>query len=622
VSASMLAVSFEQIGPAELLRVGNVARPEPGPGEVRARVRVSGVNPSDWKTRSGAIGRELPGPFQVPNQDGTGVIDRVGEGVDTARVGERVWLYFAAWQRQWGTAAQWTVVPAERAVPLPDNASDELGASLGIPALTAHRCLFADGPIEGRNVLVAGGAGAVGHAAIELARWADARVVTTVSGPEKAEIARAAGADAVVDYHAPDAVEQVRAAAPEGVDRVVEVSLSRNVELDLAVAAPHAVISSYANNGGDEAAVPIRRTMLANHLLRFVFLYTMPAEALRAAVAGVRRRAGGSADHAPVAPVPARGDRRGARRGPGRRGRQGGNRRPVTAWEIPLGVVDRRRSSVITAIDDHAARRSRRAASAPGGGSRPRSTRGPPRSRRGRRRRRRTSAPFRASLAPTSGCSATTSSIAPVNSRRPATLMTSSTRPMTREGAAGVDVSRRRRRGSSRGSAPGSARRKPSSSSHSPSRKPGGSGSRTAIAPCASDATGAPPWSSTAITKPFTGRPSRPAPAGSAGACRGGRPAHLRLPPVVDDYAEQLRRPRQGVAVRALSSDEERAQARAVARARRPAGSSLRIARIAVGAVNISRRDAARRRARTRRRPPPRRACPRTRPSGSLRLRR
>ena len=287
MTASMLAATFEQTGPADLMRVREVAPPEPGPGEVRVRVRVSGVNPSDWKTRSGALGRELPGPFQIPNQDGAGVIDRVGEGVDGARVGERVWLYFAAWQSPWGTAAQWTVVPAERAVALPDGASDELGASLGIPALTAHRCLLADGSIEGRNVLVAGGAGAVGHAAIELARWAGAHVITTVSDPEKAEIARAAGADAVVDYRAPDAVEQVREAAPEGVDRIVEVSLSRNLQLDLAVAAPHAVISSYANNGGDEVAVPIRRMMLANQLLRFVFLYTMPAEALRAAVAGV-----------------------------------------------------------------------------------------------------------------------------------------------------------------------------------------------------------------------------------------------------------------------------------------------------------------------------------------------
>jgi NADPH2:quinone reductase len=283
----MLAVRYAEPGGSDRLRCEEVERPEAGPGEVRVRISVSGVNPSDWKTRSGALGRELPGEFQIPNQDGAGVIDAVGEGVDPARVGERVWLYFAAWQRQWGTAAQWSVVPAERAVPLPDGASDELGASLGIPALTAHRCLFADGAIDGRTVLVAGGAGAVGHAAIELARWAGARVITTVSSAEKGELARAAGAHAVVDYTAPDALEQVRAAAPDGVDRLVEVSLARNLELDLGTTAHNAVISSYANEGGLEVTVPIRRCMLANMQLRFVFLYTMPAEALGAAVAGV-----------------------------------------------------------------------------------------------------------------------------------------------------------------------------------------------------------------------------------------------------------------------------------------------------------------------------------------------
>ena len=178
-----------------------------------------------------------------------------------------------------GTAAQWTVVPAEQAVPLPDGASDELGASLGIPALTAHRCLFADGPIADRTVLVAGGAGAVGHTAIELARWAGAHVVATVSSEEKAQLARAAGAHATVNYRDRDAAERVRAAAPDGVDRIVEVALARNLDLDIAVSAPHAVIASYANNGGDVAAVPIRRFMLPNMSLRFVLVYTMPQAA-------------------------------------------------------------------------------------------------------------------------------------------------------------------------------------------------------------------------------------------------------------------------------------------------------------------------------------------------------
>jgi NADPH2:quinone reductase len=284
----MLAIRYEETGTADVLRFGEVETPMPGPGEVRVRMRVSGCNPTDYKARSGAsLGRTPPSPFQIPGQDGAGVVDAVGDGVDVGRIDERVWVYFAAWRRRWGTAAQWTVVPAEQAVPLPEGASDELGASLGIPALTAHRCLFADGPIAGRTVLVAGGAGAVGHAAIELARWAGARVVATVSGDEKARLARAAGADAVVNYRDRDAADHIRAAAPDGVDRIVEVALARNLDLDIAVSAPHAVIASYANNGGDVAAVPIHRFMLPNASLRFVLVYTMPAQALRRAVTEV-----------------------------------------------------------------------------------------------------------------------------------------------------------------------------------------------------------------------------------------------------------------------------------------------------------------------------------------------
>ena len=283
----MLAARYERTGSADVIQVGEVDVPVPRPGEVRVRIRVSGVNPTDFKARSGGAGHTLPSPFQIPHQDGAGVIDAVGDGVDPARVGERVWVYFAAWRRPWGTAAQWTVVPSEHAVALPDGASDDLGASLGIPALTAHRCLFADGPIADRTVLVAGGAGAVGHTAIELARRAGARVVATVSSEEKAKLAHAAGAHSVVNYRDRDAAERVRAAAPDGVDRIVEVALAPNLELDLAVSAPHAVIASYANNGGNEVTVPIRRCMQANICLRFVFLYTIPQAALRLGIAEV-----------------------------------------------------------------------------------------------------------------------------------------------------------------------------------------------------------------------------------------------------------------------------------------------------------------------------------------------
>ena len=282
----MLAARYETTGPAhDVLRVEDVPRPEPGPGEVRVRLRVSGVNPTDWKSRSGATGAPAAGG-QIPNQDGAGTIDAVGEGVDPARIGERVWVYFAAWRRPWGTAAQWTVVPEGQAVRLPDGVPDDLGASLGIPALTAHRCLLADGGVAGATVLVAGGAGAVGRAAIELAGWAGAKVVATVSSEEKAALAREAGADAVVNYRDPDAAGRVRAAAPQGVDRVVEVALDTNLELDLAVCAPHAVISTYADTG-TPASLPVRRLMTPNLVLRFVLVYSMPPAALQRAVADV-----------------------------------------------------------------------------------------------------------------------------------------------------------------------------------------------------------------------------------------------------------------------------------------------------------------------------------------------
>jgi len=267
----MRAAFYDDSG---VIRVGEVETPEPGPGEVRVRIAVSGVNPTDWKTRGDAPSF----PFQVPNQDGAGVIDAVGPDVDAGRVGERVWVFLAARGSQWGTAAEYTVLPAAQAVAF--DAADELGASLGVPALTAHRCLHADGPFG--SVLVAGGAGAVGHAAIELARFAGARVIATVSSEEKADLARAAGAHAVVNYREEDAVERIRELGP--VDRVVEVALHQNLELDLAACAPHAAIVTYAATADDVAQVPVRSLMAANLVLRFVLLYTVPADALAAAV--------------------------------------------------------------------------------------------------------------------------------------------------------------------------------------------------------------------------------------------------------------------------------------------------------------------------------------------------
>ncbi|MBV8526727.1 MAG: NADPH:quinone reductase [Candidatus Dormibacteraeota bacterium] len=281
----MRAVRFERLGPAaEVLEVVDVATPEPGPGEVRVKIVYSGVNPTDWKSRSGSTARPRSG-FQIPHHDGSGVIDAVGEGVDQRRVGQRVWLYLAAAGRPWGTAAEWSVVPERQAVPLPDGASFELGASLGIPALTAHRCLFADGDVAALPVLVSGGAGAVGHFAIELAKRAGARVIATVSGDAKAALARSAGADLVVNYRDAGALDQIRVFA-ERVARVVEVNLAVNLSLDLELSGPQTVIVAYAADAPDPT-LPVRACMTANVMLRFVLLYTMPVDAVDRAVAEV-----------------------------------------------------------------------------------------------------------------------------------------------------------------------------------------------------------------------------------------------------------------------------------------------------------------------------------------------
>ena len=289
----MKAAVYERTGPAaEVLRVVEVERPEPGPGEVRVRVHVSGVNPTDVKSRGGATPRPIDG-FQVPHQDGAGVIDAVGPGGPEDRIGQRVWVYLAAAGRRWGTAAEWTVVPEDHAVPLPDGASLELGASLGVPALTAHHLVFADGPVKDAAVLVAGGAGAVGHFAIEFAAWGGAaRVASTVSNPDKAELARRAGAGHVVYYTDPDAASQITAAVGP-VDRIIEVALGANLQLDLAVSRPGTVVACYAAEAQDPV-LPVRACMNASLVLRFMLLYTVPQAVLDqgAADIGTALRAG------------------------------------------------------------------------------------------------------------------------------------------------------------------------------------------------------------------------------------------------------------------------------------------------------------------------------------------
>jgi NADPH:quinone reductase len=284
----VLAGCYATSGPGEgALDVRELPDPEPGPGEVRVRVAVSGVNPTDWKARRpGSSLAPAQAELVIPGQDGAGKIDAVGDGVDPGRVGERVWLFNAQWQRPNGSAAQWIALPAEQAVPLPDTASLDLGASLGIPAMTAHRCLFADGELSpGARVLVTGGAGAVGHAAIELAVWSGAAVAATVSDESKARLARAAGAELVVNYRSDDVAAAVREWATDGVQRVVDVDVGHNIVLDAQVLAPYGAIVSYAT---PRAPVPLPRSlMVLNASVECVLVYTMPDEAKRAAVAAI-----------------------------------------------------------------------------------------------------------------------------------------------------------------------------------------------------------------------------------------------------------------------------------------------------------------------------------------------
>jgi NADPH2:quinone reductase len=293
----MKAIVYERTGDPSVLELVDRPVPEPAPGEVLVRVAVSGVNPTDWKTRQGnGSGAPPPYGWQVPNQDGAGVIEQVGTGVDADLIGERVWIWEAAWRRPWGTAAEYTTVPVRQVVRLGTPASFDLGACLGIPFLTAHRCLTVGetmpqhlhaGALTDRTVLVQGGAGAVGNAAIQLARWADATVITTVSSPEKAQLAAAAGATHVINYRQQDVAAEVRKIAAHGVDAIVEVSPARNAAVDAEILAPHAAVAIYADDGGGQLALPVRAMMVPNARWQFVLVYTEPATAKAQAVEDV-----------------------------------------------------------------------------------------------------------------------------------------------------------------------------------------------------------------------------------------------------------------------------------------------------------------------------------------------
>jgi len=279
----MQAAWWEANGPArDVLRLGEMPDPAPGPGEVLVRMMTSGVNPSDVKSR---LGRPPAFPRIIPHSDGAGVVAAVGQGVDAQRIGSRVWLWNGQWQRAHGTAAGLIALPAAQAVPLPDHTSFEAGACLGIPALTALHGLLCDGSIAGQAVLVQGGAGAVGHYAIQFARLLGARrIIATVSSAAKAEHARAAGADMVINYREDDVAARIRAAEPAGVERIIEVDIAGNAALDAAVIAHGGMVAVYGSNrpGAELAFMP---NIARGIGYRFYIVYNLTADERARAVA-------------------------------------------------------------------------------------------------------------------------------------------------------------------------------------------------------------------------------------------------------------------------------------------------------------------------------------------------
>lgn len=284
----MKAAYYEKNGPAsEVIIVGDLDDPKPAPGEVLVQVATSAPNPSDVKSRAGARG---PMAFEriIPHSDGAGRIVAVGEGVNEERIGERVWLWNAAWKRPHGSNATLVALHEEQAVYLPPEASFEAGACLGIPAMTAHRCLFADGPIDGQDILVTGGAGTVGSYAIQMAKLRGARVFTTVSSEEKAEHARKMGADFVLNYRTEDVAAAILDATDgKGVDRIVEVEFGGNLSVTQKVLAQNGTVAAYGSMADPEPKLPFYPMMFAGQTLRMVLVYVLPEAARTAAVVDI-----------------------------------------------------------------------------------------------------------------------------------------------------------------------------------------------------------------------------------------------------------------------------------------------------------------------------------------------
>ncbi|MCC3502876.1 MULTISPECIES: NADPH:quinone reductase [unclassified Microcoleus] len=285
----MKAAYYEQLGNAkDVLKIGEIDVPELGANDVLVKVRASGINPSDVKQRSGWGGLTMRHPRVIPHNDGAGIIEAAGEGVPQSRIGERVWIYEATLPRQFGTAAEYVVVPSEQAVFLPENTDFAAGACLGVPAMTAHHCVFKDGAVTGKIVLVAGGAGAVGNYAIQLAKWGGATVISTVSSAEKAEIAKTAGADYIVNYKAEDVVARIKEiAGGKGVDRIIEVDFAGNLEINLKAIARNGTIATYASDSNATPQIPVYSLIYKNLTVHYVLVYAMDKAAHQQAAADI-----------------------------------------------------------------------------------------------------------------------------------------------------------------------------------------------------------------------------------------------------------------------------------------------------------------------------------------------
>jgi NADPH2:quinone reductase len=281
------AAAYEKNGPArEVLRVGDVETPEPGPGEVRIRLQTSGVNPSDVKSREGRT-RKLAYPRVIPHSDGAGDIDMVGEGVPASRIGERVWTWNAQWKRPFGTAAEFVVLPSRLAVKLPDQVSYEAGACLGIPAMTAYHAVEVAGRAD--TVLVSGGAGGVGHYAVQFAKARGATVIATISSETKAKLALHAGADHTIDYKRENVAERVMAlTGGKGVDAVIEMDLAANAGLYPGILHPRSTVIVYGT-GSAETTIPAQFLLVNAIALKFVYVYELTAQERDAAIGAITR---------------------------------------------------------------------------------------------------------------------------------------------------------------------------------------------------------------------------------------------------------------------------------------------------------------------------------------------